>query len=109
MKLPNGDRGIVDVQKLAGYCLDPHHPRGRNKARVFAAIGIRQEHAEELRTVLLAAAQSGDAQPGEASPYGERYIIDFEMTRAERLVTIRSAWILRTGEETPRLTTCYVL
>ena len=33
MKLPNGDRAVVELAKLTDYCLDPGHPRGRHKAR----------------------------------------------------------------------------
>jgi hypothetical protein len=40
MTLPNGERAIVDVENLLGYCLNPHHKRGRTKARVFAPVGI---------------------------------------------------------------------
>jgi hypothetical protein len=36
MKLPGADVAIVDVEKLTGYCLNPEHPRGKHKARVFA-------------------------------------------------------------------------
>jgi hypothetical protein len=56
MKLPNGERAIVDIRKLREYCLNAQHSRGRNKARVFAAVGIREADAEELRKILLAAA-----------------------------------------------------
>ena len=35
MKLPNADRAVVEMQKLVDYCLDPEHPRGKHKARVF--------------------------------------------------------------------------
>jgi hypothetical protein len=55
MKLPNGARAIVEIRKLREYCLNPQHPRGRNKARVFASVGIREADAEELRTTLVAA------------------------------------------------------
>jgi len=55
MKLPNGDRAVVDIEKLRGYCLNPRHPRGRNKARVFASAGIAEADAEELRMALLRA------------------------------------------------------
>jgi hypothetical protein len=47
MKLPNGDRAIVDLEKLRAYCLNPQHPRGRHKARVFASFGIREADAKE--------------------------------------------------------------
>jgi len=109
MKLPNGERAIVDVWKLLEYCLNSEHPRGRNKARVFASVGIRQANAEHLRTVILAAASGTDAQPGVASVHGQRYIIDFDMRSQGRTVRIRSTWIVRIGEELPRLTSCYVL
>jgi hypothetical protein len=33
--LPNGARAILDIRKLADYCLNPAHLRGRHKARVF--------------------------------------------------------------------------
>jgi hypothetical protein len=49
MKLPNGDHAIVEIRKLLEYCLNSQHPRGRNKARVFASFGIREADAEELR------------------------------------------------------------
>ena len=37
MKMPGGEAAIVDLAKLTGYCLNPEHPRGKHKARVFAA------------------------------------------------------------------------
>ena len=64
MKLPNGDRAIVDIVKLRDYCLNPLHPVGRHKARVFqAALGIGREDAEALRMILLAAARDEDTLP----------------------------------------------
>src|SRR5215467_6961546 len=56
MNLPNGERAIVDIRKPQEYCLNPQHPRGRHKARVFASVGIREAEAEELRTALPDAA-----------------------------------------------------
>jgi hypothetical protein len=109
MKLPNGEHAIVDRRKLQGYCLNTDHPRGRNKARVFASVGIRQADAEELREALLGAACNADARPGIANPYGKRYIVDFDLVRQTRTVKVRSTWIVRIGEDLPRLTSCYVL
>ncbi len=109
MKLPKGDHAIVDIRKLLEYCLNPHHPRGRNKARVFASLGIREADAEELRTALVAAASGTAAQPGVADMYGQRYTIDLNLFRQGRAVRIRSTWIVRIGDDLPRLTSCYVL
>ena len=109
MKLPNGDHAIVDIRKLLEYCLNPQHPRGRNKARVFASVGVREADAEELKVALVAAASGNDAQLGVANVHGQRYIIDFDLLRRGRVVRIRSAWIVRIGDDLPRLTSCYVL
>jgi hypothetical protein len=109
MKLPNGERAIVDIGKLRAYCLNPQHPRGRHKARVFASVGIRETDAEELRTALLDAAVSGEAVPGAPNPYGQRYAVDFALLRHGRTVSVRSTWIVRERENLPRLTSCYVL
>ncbi|MBW4564553.1 MAG: hypothetical protein KME32_26170 [Mojavia pulchra JT2-VF2] len=35
MKLLNPERAIVETEKIAGYCLNPEHPQGKHKARVF--------------------------------------------------------------------------
>ena len=57
MRMPNPGSAVVDVEKLRDYCLNPSHPRGRHKARVFlATLGLTADHAEELRDSLLAAA-----------------------------------------------------
>lgn len=108
MKLPNGERAIVDIQKLRGYCLNADYLRGRNKARVFAWCGIRVSDAEELRTPLLRAAKEGEAQLGRADSYGQRFIVDFDLVRPAKTVRIRSTWIILTAREVPRLTSCYV-
>ena len=109
MKLPNGERAIVDIRKLQDYCLNPLHPRGRNKARVFASFGIRDADAEELRAALISAARDSEARLGAANPYGERYTVDFDLFRHGKTMKIRSTWIVRSDEELPRLTSCYVL
>jgi len=109
MKLPNGEHAIVDIRKLSEYCLSSKHLRGRNKARVFASVGIRAAQAAELRTALIAAAREAEAELGVADVYGQRYIIDFDLVRQGRRVRIRSAWIVRIADNLPRLTSCYVL
>jgi hypothetical protein len=110
MKLPGVTHAVVDIHKLRDYCLNPLHPRGRHKARVFAsALQLVQADAEFLRERLLDAVLESDATPGETDDYGARYIVDFECVKGERRATIRSGWMVRQGESFPRLTTCYVL
>ncbi len=110
MKLPNGDRAVVDIRKLREYCLSPDHPRGRHKARVFAAaLGLGPGDAESLRGELLQAADEGEARLGEADRYGQRYVLDLVVSTITGRTVVRSTWIVRTGEDFPRLTSCYAL
>ena len=110
MKLPNSERAVVDIQKLRDYCLSSGHPRGRHKARVFlSALGLTAENAEELRDILLLAVRVNDATPIEQDGYGQRYVVDFQMQTSSGKTMIRSGWIIRRGENFPRLTSCYVL
>jgi hypothetical protein len=110
VKLPNPERAVVDIEKLLHYCLNPAHPRGRHKARQFAsALGITLKNAQALRSALLTAALEEEALPIHDDDYGFRYVVDFRLRSSSGEATVRSGWIVRTGENFPRLTTCYVL
>ncbi len=110
MKLPNADRAVVDVNKLRDYCLNPSHPRGRHKARVFARkLGLTASDAEYLCSVLLFAGRTAtNAVQGGRDDYGVRYVLDFPMVGPRGACHIRSHWIVRRGESFPRLTSCHV-
>ena len=108
--IPGAESAVVELAKLRDYCLNPQHPRGRHKARVFAAaVGLTTEDAEELRQALLSAVRMHDARIKELDAYGQRYEVDFSLSRGDRQATVRSSWIIRRGEAFPRLTSCYVL
>src|SRR6266545_7321086 len=108
MKLPNADRAVVEIEKLRDYCLSTSHPRGRHKARVFAtALGITASDAEELRNAIFFVIATEEAMPAEHDEYGQRYVVDFTMKREDKEAVVRSSWIIRRGEDTPRLTSCY--
>ena len=110
MKLPGGNRAVVEIAKLRDYCLNEQHPRGRHKARVFAtALGLTAADAEALRTALSKAAVEGNAVASERDDYGQRYVLDFELAGPRGKATIRSSWIVLRGEDFPRMTSCYVL
>ncbi len=110
MKLLNAERAFIDNEKLHSYCLSLDHPRGRNKARIFASLlGLTADDFEVLRDALLEAVLTEEAETGEQDAFGRRYTVDFQMDGPTKKVTIRSAWIVRTGEDFPRLTSCYIL
>ena len=110
MKLPNGERAIVPIEKLGDYCLYPTHRVGSHKAHVFESVlGLTAAQAEELQQWLLAVARTGEAVLGMRNAYGQRYIVDFEMTTAMGTAVVCSTWIILTGGDVPRLTSCYIL
>lgn len=110
MKLPGADRAYVDIGKLRDYCLNPLHPRGRHKARVFAErLGLTAAGAETLRNALLEAVRQWEAIPGEHDGFGRRFVIEFPMSSPKGSVVVRSAWIVRENEDFPRFTSCYVV
>jgi len=110
MTIPDAEYAVVDIRKLRDYCLNPMHDEGKHKARLFAAaLGMTADDAEDLRDVLLHAAQTHDAQFGRRDAYGQRYIVDFRLEWRGRQAMIRSGWIIEYDSEIPKLTTCYPL
>jgi hypothetical protein len=108
--LPNGDRAILDLRKLADYCLNPGHPRGRHKARVFRdSLDMGRADASDLRARLLYAAANEAATPLPGDAWGDRWQIDVTVSRQGRRAVLRTVWIVRSGDEIPRFVTCWVL
>lgn len=110
MKLPYGDKAIIEQRKIIDYSLSPDHDDGRHKARLFRdVLGLTRDHATLLLDALKEAAVKGEAVSGRLDRYGQRYVIDFAFVGPTRQAMIRSAWIIRPGETVPRLVTCYIL
>ena len=114
MRLPNADHAAIDSEKLNDYCLNPDHPKGKHKARVFyEKLGLTRNDAELLRGLILEAILTSDAVEQESTPYGRSFIVDFEIQRSpppgfiQYSALVRTAWIIRDGEDFPRMTTCF--
>jgi hypothetical protein len=109
-KVPNAERAILDIRKIADYCLSPEHPRGRHKARVFRdALELKQDDAEWLRTALLDGLRHGEATELSRDDLGHRWRVDMPVTRHGRRAVVRTVWIVRSGEQIRRFVTCWVL
>ena len=110
MKLPNAEQAIVEIAKLRDYSLDDTHEEGKHKARVFAAaLGIGGDDAHWLREKLLDAAQRYECVRGRNTPFGQRYVLDFPLTKGGREARVRSVWNVRPGETVRRLITCHMI
>jgi hypothetical protein len=110
MKLPNGERAFVNMAKLRDYSLSPTHEEGKHKAHVFqSALGMDNRHADWLRDQLLKAAVDEECTPARYDGHGQRYVIDFDVSFESRNARLRSAWIVRSNNDSPRLLSCYVI
>jgi hypothetical protein len=109
MKLPNGVRADLG-SKLEEYVMNPRHQRGRHKARVFESVlGISIANLDILRQALRdAAATADDVEARGDDGFGEVYVLRFRLVTDKGAATVVSAWIVRRGEDFPRLTTCYI-
>ena len=106
MSLPNADRAIIDAAKIRDYLLSEIHPVGRFKAAFFIALGYSAGRWELLRDDLIAVARGNTAAPGKPSPFGRTFEVDGILTGPSgRSADVRSVWIVRATEDSPRFVT----
>ena len=85
-------------------------PQERVEIRARSVLGITLAKADVLRHALLdAAAKSDQVEPRGDTGFGEVYVLRFPLTTKRGTAAVLSAWIIRHGEDFPRLTTCYIV
>ena len=108
MRLPNADHAVIDEAKVRGYLLSSEHPVGRFKAVFFRGLGFRPEDWQLLGAALVTHALSGEATPEPPSVYGQKFrvraMLQGPSGRSELLLSV---WIIRPGEDVPRLVTAF--
>lgn len=108
MRLPNYEQVTVDIRKLRDYALNPNHPEGRHKARVFlSALGVTAADSAWLASTLIHGLKSADAVEVERTPWGTVYRADFQIWKGSRCAKVRTGW-LGQGVAT-KLTTCFIV
>lgn len=106
MKLPFAERAIVEPEKVREYLLSATHPVGRFKAAFFSVLGYTDENWAELQRDLLRIAADGEAVQGKFSRFGNKYEVPAILTGPSgRSAAVLTVWIVRHGEEIPRLVT----
>ena len=87
------------------YCLNPFHPDGKHKAKVFEkALGITQENSVELKELILRSSESGEVIKKQENNFGKIYRVE-GINQKEILCTL---WIVHKGDNTPYLTSCFI-
>jgi hypothetical protein len=107
-KLPNGERALIPMEKLTDYCLNLDHARGKDKARVFAAVlGITRDSAHVLADLVRQAARDGDITKEARTVWGQYYRVDWVIPSRVGVV-LRTIWEIAPGEEIPRLVSAFI-
>lgn len=110
MLLPNPEKCIIDESKIYDYCLSHDHPRGKHKAKVFEkTIGFTQNDGSLLIQLIKSAVLDHEALKNNEDEFGTRFSVDFGYSNDLGSVLIRTAWIVKTGENIARLVSCYIV
>ena len=108
-RVPRAPEAVVPEAKLAGYALDPTHPRGRHKARVFsAALGIEQGDWRYLRDQLVDGIVAAPVNGTRVTPFGVLYEVVVLVDGLNGATApVAAIWIIE-GDEPPRLVSTWV-
>ena len=107
--LHGADRAVIDPRKLTEYALNPDHPVGGNKARVFeSALGFNKGNADDLLSQIRQGVANNPAVAGKVDQFGARYTVDIPVVGPTGSGVVRSGWIYKTGSDIPELTTIFV-
>ena len=108
--IPNVEGATINPKKLTEYALNPNHPVGGNKAKVFeSALGYNQSNADDLMRQIYEKLPSSEAILGKLDEYGQRYTVDILITGPNgKTMYVRTGWIIKTGSNIPELTTIFV-
>ena len=108
-RLVGANRAVIDPRKLTEYALNPNHPVGGNKAKVFeSALGFNQSNASALMTQLQKGVMNVTPVAGKVDKFGARFTLDIPVTGPLGSGTVRTGWIYKPGSNTPELTTLFV-
>ncbi|MGH8604219.1 MAG: DUF6883 domain-containing protein [Gammaproteobacteria bacterium] len=93
-----------------GTSLSTGHPEGPAQgAGISFCPGPNRAGRRGVASRSLRRGSQNEAIVADRDAYGQRYVVDFVMRRGGREATVRSTWIIRTLEDFPRLTSCFVL
>jgi hypothetical protein len=98
----------VADEKVRDYLLSSSHPVGRFKAVFFSALGFSADRWELLRDALVDIATTGNAVPGQASAFGQKFEIRATLRgpsgRSAGVVTV---WMIPNGQDFPHFVTAH--
>ena len=107
--LVGANRAVIDPRKLTEYALNPQHPVGGSKARVFeSALGFTRNNADDLMQQVRQGIMENTPIPGRVDQFGERFTVDIPVTGPAGSGVVRTGWIYKSGSTVPEMTTIFV-
>lgn len=95
MKLPQDSDVIIPDGKLEDYCLNPFHPDGKHKAKVFEkALGITQSNSTKLKKLVLESAKYGEVTKEQHTEYGKIYRVEYKVQGIKQKEILCTLWII---------------
>jgi hypothetical protein len=108
--LKNAHQAVIDERKLMEYVLNPVHPRGRGKARLFkGALGYDRASSADLIEQIRHAVLRHEAVFLRRDRHGRHYRVDLILAGPAGTAHVRTGWIYDRGSDVPRLSTAFVL
>jgi hypothetical protein len=106
--LPHGARARLPMAQGTDDCLHPEHSRGKDQARVFAAVlGLTRAHANALAALVRQAAMEGDLTKEARTVLGRCYRVDWAIPTRGNAVW-RTIGDIAPGEAVPRLLAAFM-
>nr|WP_163504084.1 DUF637 domain-containing protein [Halomonas socia] len=107
--LVGANRAVIDPRKFTEYALNPQHPVGGSKARVFeSALGFTRNNADDLMQQVRQGVMENTPIPGKVDQFGERFTVDIPVTGPAGSGVVRTGWIYKSGSAAPEMTTIFV-
>ena len=108
-RLLGANKAKIDRRKLVEYALNPNHPVGGNKAKVFdSALGFNLSNTDDLLRQLREGVINNTPIAGKVDKYGARFTVDIPVTGPLGSGVVRTGWIYRPGSNVPEMTTLFV-
>ena len=108
MKLPNNELSIITNEKILDYLLNETHKDGKSKAKFFKSYGFNKQNIDVFRISLIKHAIDNNILNTDNIKQGKLYIIVGNIkTPNGRNPRILAVWIIKHGENKPRLVTAY--
>ena len=108
--LLNAKHAVIDPKKMVSYALNPNHPHGGNKARVFeSALGYNPSNVDTLATRVHQGVLNSPAVIKDATQHGQLLGVNMPILGVNgETVIVRTGWIYEPEAVVPRMTTIFV-